>query len=264
MRFKLSSAQKAYYYQAKISGKAAKKIRAHAILKWIIGWPIQIWRIPVGIFLVLKQIIIVMMGVCENFAGLPEFGIFIGAVFVVAAGISAIYTWKIFIVAIILLYFAYCIFRSIYDVRESYRICYNRDNGYADDYDEWEIKFGEPDDEFEDGKTYTYYYRSSGKKSSGPKQGYTDRRYARWNNTNGNANDNRNTGGAYYGNGSPYSEYETQSSENIFFGLTPEEAHKKYKKLLKTYHPDNLKTGDADKAQEIITMYEEYEEVIKQ
>ena len=49
------------------------------------------------------------------------------------------------------------------------------------------------------------------------------------------------------------------SSTNIFAGLSMADAKKKYRELLKQYHPDNVSAGDEDVAKQIIEDYQRYQ-----
>ena len=49
----------------------------------------------------------------------------------------------------------------------------------------------------------------------------------------------------------------TYSRDGIFSGLTLEEAKKKYRSLMKQYHPDNM-GGDLEKSKEISLAYHEF------
>ena len=46
---------------------------------------------------------------------------------------------------------------------------------------------------------------------------------------------------------------------NIFAGLSDGEAKKKYRELLKQYHPDNVSAGNEDVAKQIIEDYQSYQ-----
>lgn len=249
--FKVSDATKAYYYQAKISQKSVRKIRTASIMKWIVGMPLQIWRIPWSFILFFRsmgEMVSNIFGTGEY--GAPEASFIIVVIAVVLSGISIVKTWYLFVGVITVLFVSYCIFRCIYDIRECYRITYNRDKGFADDYDEWANRFEEPED---DEEAYYYYYRTTG----------SSNRYDKtYNNGKRAYKTTYEQSKAGYG-GSPYSQYEATSSENVFFGLDKAEAKKKYRELMKKYHPDNAETGNADKAREINEMYDEYEELYK-
>lgn len=47
----------------------------------------------------------------------------------------------------------------------------------------------------------------------------------------------------------------TENIPNFFFGMNKEQAKQEYKRLLKIYHPDNTRTGNADMAKAIISQY---------
>ena len=228
---------------AKLTSRQTASIRFSCFLKWILGFPIQIWRIPYSLFLMGKNIIkFFEKGMAE-----PELGIALGWFFVVLGVYSAFSNLLIFGITLGVFYFSFLIYAFIHDCRDGYRIKYNEIKNLADWYDEYEARFGEPDED--EGDEYFYYYKNSG--------------------FSGDAGKNFNSGQSSYGSRNRYSgssadgSANTYSKNNMFMGLKPDVAKDKYRELMKKYHPDNKETGDAEKAKDIIAQYEEYEELIK-
>lgn len=232
---------KADYYINRLSLDEYESVRNKNIRRAVILYPISVWKIPVSIVMIFYKLFAMSLEPSNEFDFNTIFGLMI-----IFGCIGAFFASPyISVIAIIFFYtMDYC-FQVRNKMRNDYRLAYNRKHGYAIDYDEYDIKF----DKYDYNESYSYYYKdaytggSSGSGNSGSYQGTYNNGYG--SNFNGNS--------GYSGHGAA----EEPKEENIFAGLSPEEAKDKYRDLLKKYHPDNLETGDAEKAKEIIAQYEE-------
>lgn len=222
------SSREADYYLRKLNMGQAAAVRAKAFAKWLIGWPVQIWRIPVSLFLFFKTVFLFFCKIIYP----PELGAAVGVIVLALFSFSAYKTYILFGAGVVLLFFYYVIYRYIYDSRDGFRKAYNRVKGYSEDFDEYENIYHEHYTE-EQQEEY-YYYRKTENKQYYEQHKY-DGRYS-----------NQDT------------DEEGLSPSNIFAGLEPKEAKDKYRDLMKVYHPDNKETGDAEKAKDIVSQYEEY------
>ena len=220
--------EKADYYAIRLKVSERNPIFFKNFSKWVLLSPFQIWRIPYSLYLFAKTILTFFRKAIYP----PEFGALVAVIILAIAIVSIYKTWLVFLIIMGVTYFVYMLMRCIYEIRNDYRLKYNKNKGYNEAYDEYDIKYRKDDYEDEENDGYYYYYRTEG-------------------NTKGGNGGNRTSGGTQY----------RSESNNIFFGMDREKAKDEYHRLLKMYHPDNLETGDAKKAQDIIRQYEEYEEI---
>lgn len=233
---KTFSKSKADYYINRLSLEEYESIRNKNIVRGILMYPVNLWKIPAALFYIPYKAIAALLTPSDDF----DFNAVFGVIILLGCIGSFFASPYISIIAIAFFYtMDYC-FKMRDKMMNDYRLAYNKKHGYSSYYDEYDIKFGKYDYD----ESYTYYYKDNGK---------TDY-YSQNNAYGGNNND-------YYG-GYSHSGYQNQEASderenNIFAGMSPEEAKEKYRELLKKYHPDNLETGDAEKAKDIIAQYEE-------
>lgn len=229
------SKAKADYYINRLSLNEYESVRNKNITRAILMYPLSVWRIPVAVFYLFYKLFELALAPSDEF----DFNIVFGFIIMLGCVGSFFASPYISVIAIIFFYtMDYC-FRIRNKMRNDYRLAYNRKHGYAYDYDEYDIKY----DKYDYDESYTYYYKDTG---AGSGYGY--------NQSSGQNNNYYRQSGPNNGTGT---QTQDNKEENIFAGLSPDEAKDKYRDLLKMYHPDNLETGDAEKAKEIIAQYEE-------
>lgn len=222
--------KKGLYYRAKLNTRESSKIIRRKIFIWIVLMPVQIWRIPYSICLMIKNLIV--LAATEIYPS--ECGVVLAIILILPAVSSMLLSYKISVPILVLIYIVYMIFRCIYEVRNGFRLFYNQKNQYNENYDEYAAKFEEEydfEEEYEEAsREYSYYKQKADSQRA---------------NDNFRQEQNGNN----------------MSNSNMFVGMTPDAAKDKYRDLMKKYHPDNKKTGDEEKAKEIIRQYEEYEQM---
>lgn len=242
--------KKAYFYMSKLSPKQIKQIKFRKIMWWIVGMPIQIWRIPYSLFYMLIK----ALGYINGLEGLysVKYILFVLLVIAIVPGIvSAIKMPLLCASVLFLMYVMYMIYRCSQEIRKGYWQAYNAKMGYNNTYDEYAAKYAKDEEDYQyEGYGYNYYYDSS------ENRGYYSSYNSKYDYSNANSSG---SSGNNHDNGGNKPRY--RMFKNRFMGLDKNEAKEKYRELMKIYHPDNAETGDADISKQIIAEYEEYKDM---
>lgn len=162
---------------------------------------------------------------------------------------------------------------SYYDFNTKtwYEFSKEEDKEFSRHYNE---RCGAKDQSTQSSGSQTHSDSSSGSKSQNQNAGtnsesrtYRDSQSSTKNGTNQNTGGNNNTDAneGYKSNtgddtnqtsGSSHNTSDNSAGSSLFANMTDEEAKRAYKNMMRTFHPDNLKTGNAEAAQRINEEYQ--------